>query len=273
VSAWEQTARLAAQLLPGWQVRLHYNSSVFYPANMLNRSSSAVPGQRLCWLRTLGNVELVDMHGAALPAEWWAYAPALEGDAVAAVFVRPVAAAAATTEPGATFTGPPAEPAPQLETLERQAGPTTVTDSSYRSGSESTGSYGRDAGGALEPAEGVLGACSMERAALWQACGARVLRPQSSRDCGGGRGAGRGGGVGCCGSGGKPDDSGDGGASTAAGGCGAGGSYCVWGVRGGPAGLGAVQAAVLRAVRDPGGADARGLRRGSLAGLGADEAL
>ena len=227
MGGWERAARLALQLLPGWMVRLHYNSSVFYPADVLNQSSesSAVPSQHLCWLRTLKNVELVDMYGAALPAEWWPYAPALEGDAVAAVFVVSVT-------PG------------------NRAGP-GGSSVEMESRADST-----DAGGAV--LDGILDAGSMERIAEWQACGAQVLKPQRCVKCDSGSGA---------------TSAGDDDASLAPGGCdsGAGGLHFVWGVRGGSTGLGAVRAAVLRAVKQPDGTDAKGLRRGLLVGLDADD--
>ena len=75
---WEWVAAVAHRLLPGWAVRLHYDSG---------RNAS------LCALRALHNVELVDMSGSGLAEEWWPYAVALEGDgARAALFVGPAAA-------------------------------------------------------------------------------------------------------------------------------------------------------------------------------------
>ena len=70
--AWERSAALADRVLPGWTVRVHYDST---------RDGGP------CRLRAMHNVELVDMAASALPVELWPYAPALEGDAVAAVFV------------------------------------------------------------------------------------------------------------------------------------------------------------------------------------------
>ena len=72
----ERLADTAAQLLPGWMVRVHYNSS------------ARIGGR--CWvclLRAWYNVELVDMATSRLSPEWWPYAPALEGEAVIAAFI------------------------------------------------------------------------------------------------------------------------------------------------------------------------------------------
>ena len=85
VQAWERGAAAAGQALPGWVVRLHYNSSAGGCCGRLGR------------LRELGNVELVDMASASVAAAAWFLAPALEGAVAAAVFVSgpPGAAAAA----------------------------------------------------------------------------------------------------------------------------------------------------------------------------------
>jgi hypothetical protein len=72
VQAWEQTAAMVKHFLPGWFVRIHYDS-------MHNGS--------LCRLRALSNVELVDMTASRLPLEWWPFSPALEGEAAIALFV------------------------------------------------------------------------------------------------------------------------------------------------------------------------------------------
>jgi hypothetical protein len=83
VLQWEHAAALADRILPGWAVRIHYDSE-------------ARAG--LCRLRTRRNVELVDMSRSTLPAGRWPYASVLDGSAAAALFFSPGPAAAA---PGA----------------------------------------------------------------------------------------------------------------------------------------------------------------------------
>jgi hypothetical protein len=147
--AWERSAALADKILPGWAIRLHYNSSatVQAPERGPQEAPSISDAHRLRWLRTLRNIELVDMARAGLPAEWWPYAPALEGDAVAAVFVVPAAARAGAR--------PKAHPEQE---------------------------------GRLESGQGVLGVCALERVAGWQRSGAPLLPAQEDKDdaCGGG---------------------------------------------------------------------------------------
>jgi hypothetical protein len=69
---WEQVATIADQVLPGWLVRVHYDSRMNF---------------NLCGLRALQNVELIDMASSRLTSSLWAYAPAMEDEAVADVFV------------------------------------------------------------------------------------------------------------------------------------------------------------------------------------------
>jgi hypothetical protein len=66
IDTWSRNAHLLEQHLPGWTVRLYYNSS----------ESSA---RDICVLRARRNVELVDAWGSTVPPEYWRYLPALEG--------------------------------------------------------------------------------------------------------------------------------------------------------------------------------------------------
>ena len=81
IKGWEQVAYQMEYSLPGWIMRLHYNSSNFYDRDL---RQDVMSGGGLCSLRARHNVELVDMFSSTLATDWWPYTPILDGDATAA---------------------------------------------------------------------------------------------------------------------------------------------------------------------------------------------
>ena len=77
VDVWLRNAALAEEYLPGWAVRIYYNSSL---------------PLRFCKLRARHNVELVDMSSSAHPARWWPHLAAFDRGAGIVVFGGPAAA-------------------------------------------------------------------------------------------------------------------------------------------------------------------------------------